>query len=218
MTGCPGIPLAAVDFYTELELNNHRAWWAANKGRYDTDVLEPMLALGAALADEFGAAKLFRPQRDVRFSSDKSPYKTHQGLVVHTGEAMGYYVQISGDGLMTAAGWYAPFPALVAAYRAAVDDEDAGAALERIAADLSAAGAALGGDLLKTRPKGFDADHPRIDLLRHKTVTAGFQYGLPDWLDSPALVDRVRADWRRFTPLMEWLTTWVDGGRAVRDG
>lgn len=73
MTGCPGIPLAAVDFYTELELNNHRAWWAANKGRYDTDVLEPMLALGAALADEFGAAKLFRPQRDVRFSSDKSP-------------------------------------------------------------------------------------------------------------------------------------------------
>lgn len=137
---------------------------------------------------------------------------------MHTGEAMGYYVQISGDGLMTAAGWYAPFPALVAAYRAAVDDEDAGAALERIAADLSAAGAALGGDLLKTRPKGFDADHPRIDLLRHKTVTAGFQYGLPDWLDSPALVDRVRADWRRFTPLMEWLTTWVDGGRAVRDG
>ncbi len=214
MTGCPGIPLAAVDFYAELELNNDRDWWLAHKGVYDSAVRGPMLALGEALAAEFGPGKLFRPNRDVRFSSDKSPYKTHQGLVVHTGEAMGYYVQISADGLMTAAGWYAPLPAQVAAYRAAVDDEDSGAALARIVADLAVEGITPSGERLRTRPRGFDADHPRIDLLRHKTLTAGHDHGLPDWLDTPALVDHVRADWRRFTPLTRWLARHVVAGRA----
>lgn len=210
MSDTLGIPLAAVDFYAELELNNDRAWWLAHKGVYDTAVRDPMLALGDALADEFGAPKLFRPNRDVRFSSDKSPYKTHQGLVVHTGEAMGYYVQISADGLMAAAGWYAPFPAQVAAYRAAVDDDDSGPALARILADLAADGVTPGGEVLKTRPKGFDADHPRVELLRHKTLTASVPYGLPDWLETPALLDHVRADWRRFTPLLDWLARHVD--------
>lgn len=148
MGGFGGVPLEAVDFYEELELNNSREWWVAHRVRYDTAVRAPMEALAAALEDEFGPVKLFRPNRDVRFSADKSPYKTHQGVVVATASGMGWYVAVSAEGLMTAAGWYA-----------------------------GTAGFVVDGDRLKTRPRGVAADHPLLELLRHRTLTAERQYG-----------------------------------------
>ena len=117
MNAFEGIPFEAMDFYEDLEVDNSRQWWAAHRDRYDTAVRAPMEALGGALEDEFGAVKVFRPNRDVRFAQDKSPYKTHQGVVVSTASRMGWYVQISAEGLMTAAGWYAASPGQVARYR-----------------------------------------------------------------------------------------------------
>lgn len=207
-----GIPFEAVDFYEELEVNNSRHWWAAHRGRYDTAVRAPMEALGGALEDEFGEVKVFRPNRDVRFAQDKSPYKTHQGVVVSTASRMGWYVQISAEGLMTAAGWYAASPGQVARYRAALDDEELGAELQRIVAELRGAGFVVDGERLKTRPRGAAPDHPFLDLLRHRTLTAAREYGAPDWLATPEVPGRVRGDWRAYRPLIEWLARHVGDG------
>lgn len=214
MTAFEGIPLEAVDFYEDLEANNTREWWAANRDRYDASVRAPMEALAASLEEEFGPAKVFRPSRDVRFSPDKSPYKTHQGLVVTTASRMGWYVQVSADGLMTAGGWYASTSDQVARYRAALDDEDAGAELQRTVDGLRSAGFAVEGDRLKTRPRGAPDDHPFLDLLRHRTLDAARRYGEPEWLPTPEVRDHVAEDWRAYRPLMDWLRRHVGGSRA----
>jgi uncharacterized protein (TIGR02453 family) len=201
----PGFPIDAVDFFTELEYNNEREWWLANQDRWRRAVREPMLALCDALTDEFGAPKVFRPYRDVRFSSDKTPYKTHQGAVVHTSPGVGLYVQLSSAGLLTGTGWWRPEPGQLDAYRAAVLDDDTGEQLESIVAALEQDGAQVRGDELKTAPRGVDPAHPRIRLLRYRTLLASAEHGVPDWLATPEVVDRVRADWRRYSAVNEWL-------------
>ncbi len=142
----------------------------------------------------------------MRFSADKTPYQDHQGAVVAVAEGLGYYVQLSADGLMVGGGWHEPRPELVARYRAAVDAEASGGSLARIVADLVASGYEVWGEERKAAPRGFRGDHPRIDLLRRKQLVGSVRYGTPDWLESPEVVDRVRSDWRAFGPLLEWET------------
>lgn len=204
-----GIPFAAVDFFTDLETNNNRDWFAANRGAYEAAVRAPMLELAGELEAEFGPLKVYRPNRDVRFSADKTPYKNHQGLLAQTGTGMGRYAQISARGLMTAGGWYHGAPDQVERYRAAVAAEESGVALERLLASLDDADFDLGGELLKTRPRGVGPDQPRLELLRHKSLTAAREYGVPDWLDTGELLDRVRLDWRELRPLLAWLAEHV---------
>ena len=212
MTAFEGIPFAALDFYEDLEHHNSREWWAANRDVYESQVRGPMEALAAGLEEEFGAPKAFRPNRDVRFSPDKSPYKTHQGVVVATASGMGWYVQVSGEGLRTAAGWYAGTPAQPARSRRAVDAPSPGEELRRIVDGLREAGYVVDGDRLKTQPRGVAPDHPRIELLRHRSLTVERRHGAPEWLPTPAALDQVRADWRAFEPLLEWLDEQVGEG------
>ena len=207
-----GIPFEAVDFYEDLEHHNARDWWSAHRDLYDTAVRAPMEGLAAALEEEFGAAKAFRPHRDLRFSPDRSPYKTHPGVVVTTASGMGWYVQVSADGLMTAGGWYAGTPGQLARYRGAVDGGASGEALRRVVDGLREDGYDVDGDRLKTRPRGVAPDHPRLDLLRHRSLTAERQHGAPEWLPTPGTLDRVRADWRAYRPLLEWLGEHVGEG------
>lgn len=207
-----GIPLAALDFYEDLEHHNSREWWAAHRDVYEREVRVPMEALAAGLEEEFGPAKAFRPYRDVRFSPDKSPYKTHQGVVVATASGMGWYVQVSAEGLMTAAGWYDGTPGQLARYRRAVDDARPGEVLRRIVAGLRETGYVIDGDRLKTQPRGMAPDHPRIELLRHRSLTVDRRHGAPEWLPTPEALNRVRADWRTFEPLLEWLDEHVGEG------
>ena len=204
-----GFPEWGVTFYQELEDSNTKEFWAQRKAQWESDVREPMLALADALEDEFGPARLFRPNRDIRFSHDKSPYKTHQGAFVGVATGVGYYVQVSADGLAVGGGFRAHSPAETSSYRAAVDAPASGARLERVAADLTAAGFDLEGETLKTRPKGFAADHPRLELLRRKEMMAIQRVGTPSWLTTPQAVDHVRAEWRRVRPLVEWMTEHV---------
>src|SRR4051812_30135425 len=93
----------ALLFYEGLEADNSRTYWTDQAERYERAVRTPMLALIAALEPEFGPMKFFRPQRDLRFSADKSPYKTHAGAVTRGEDgAAARYVQLSADGLMYA--------------------------------------------------------------------------------------------------------------------
>ncbi|UGT64372.1 DUF2461 domain-containing protein [Nocardia asteroides] len=211
MSGFSGFPLAGLDFYEDLEADNSKSFWTAHRDVYESAVREPMLALTALLEPEFGPAKLFRPYRDVRFSKDKTPYKTAQGAVVHTAPGVGWYVQVGAPGLFVGGGFYHGSPGQLAQLRSTVDDEVRGTELRTILAATAAAGFTIGGEKLKTKPKGFDADHPRIDLLRHKSITAGRQFGAPDWLETPRTADEIRTAWEDVRPLVEWLSAVVGG-------
>lgn len=216
MTGFHGIPLDALDFYDELRAENTRTWWLANKPRYDAAVRGPLEGLVDALADEFGPAHLYRPNRDVRFSADKSPYKDHQGALATTVPGMGFYVQVDSDGLLTGGGFYPTGPDQLPRLRAAIDAPRPGQELSRLVDDLAAAGFELGGDRVATRPRGVPADHPRLELMRFKNLIARHEHGAPGWLSTPQVVDRVRADWRTVRPLVEWLTEHVGATTAPR--
>jgi uncharacterized protein (TIGR02453 family) len=164
-----------------------------------------MTALTDALAPEFGAAKVFRPFRDVRFAKDKTPYKTNQGAFVAAGPACGWYVEIAARGVRTGGGFYDASSSDLARVRTSIDSEATGKQLEQILAKLRKAGFEIGGDRLKTTPRGYDADHPRIDLLRHKSLTVGRSYGFEPVIHTPDLVEAVRQDWRATRPLIEWV-------------
>lgn len=204
-----GIPFAALDFYEDLEYDNSRTFWRANKHVYDETVRAPMEALAAELADEFGAAKIFRPHRDLRFTKDKTPYKTHQGAIVHAAPGTGYYVAIDAAGLRVAGGAYSLSREQLARLRATVDDDVRGPELEAIVAGLANRGFTIGGRQLKTHPRDYPVDHPRIALLRHTSLTAGYEFGCPDWIETPAAADRVRECWQAVAPLVEWLAQVV---------
>ncbi|MCZ4078249.1 DUF2461 domain-containing protein [Rhodococcus sp. H36-A4] len=199
-----GIPFAALDFYEDLEADNSKTWWAAHKSVYDESVKAPMTALLTELETEFGEGKVFRPYRDVRFSKDKTPYKTHQGGFVARGQSLGFYVQIDPAGLFVAGGFYGSTTDGIARYREAVDNDVRGVELDKLVTTLTAAGFEIGGDQLKTKPRGYELDHPRIGLLRHKSLTASKHFGSPDWLETSAASLHVRDTWRELVPLIEW--------------
>ena len=200
-----GFPDDAVLFYEGLEADNSRAYWTDHAEVYDRAVRAPMLALIAAVEPEFGPMKFFRPQRDLRFSADKSPYKTHVAAVSQESDAGSYYVQVSATGLMVAGGYYRMTKDQLDRYRAAVADDRAGAALADVVAGLERDGFTMHGEELKRVPRGFDADHPRADLLRRKGLAAFREHGTPDWLGTPRCLDAVVDTWRRIAPLGAWL-------------
>ncbi len=204
-TGFAGFPVAALDFYDDLELDNTKSFWTAHKEVYDTAVKAPMTALAEALEPEFGKAKLFRPYRDVRFAKDKTPYKTHPRGFGQAAPGTGYYGQVGAPGLRVGVGFYDPGSPHLAAVRAAIADERSGRRLRRIVTGLEKAGWELGGETLKTAPRGYDADHPRIDLLRHKSLSLRRSYGFEPVIHTPELLDLVRADWRAGGRLVQWV-------------
>ena len=201
-----GFPDEGLVFYEGLEADNSKTYWTAHRADYDAHVRTPLQALVDELADEFGAAKVFRPYRDVRFSNDKTPYKTHQGAVVQGSDGAGaYYLQISADGLMVAGGAWRLESDQVARYRRAVADGVQGPRLQRECAALEKAGYTVSGDRLTRIPKGFEVDEERADLLRFKSLHAVRTWEPADWLHGPESLDRVRTAWRTYRPLNQWL-------------
>jgi uncharacterized protein (TIGR02453 family) len=210
VTSFQGFPEAAFDFYDDLEIDNTRSFWEAQKATYDVAVRAPMVALTEALAAEFGGAKVFRPYRDVRFAKDKTPYKNHQGAFVGVAPSTGWYVQISSPGVMVGAGFYEASSERLGRVRTAIADARRGGELERLLTAARRKGFEVGGDRLKTSPKGYDADHPRIDLLRHKSIVLRKSYGFDEVIHTPKLLTMVRRDWRAARPLLEWVTDVAD--------
>jgi uncharacterized protein (TIGR02453 family) len=214
-----GFPDEGLLFYEGLEADNSKTYWTRSKDAYDSCVRAPMQALVDALAAEFGAAKLFRPYRDVRFSNDKTPYKTHQGAVVNPeGRGAGaWYVQISAEGLRVAGGAWRLESDQVERFRRAVADDLQGPRLRTEVDRLASAGWEIGGDRLSRVPKGYDVDDARADLLRHRSLHAGRLFEYADWLHGPAALDRVRDAWRDLTALNAWLADNV-GATAKETG
>jgi uncharacterized protein (TIGR02453 family) len=195
----------ALAFYAGLEDDNSREYWTRCKAVYQEQVLRPMEELLEELAPEFGEPKIFRPYRDIRFSHDKTPYKTHIGATL----GGSCYVQLSADGLSTGAGRWHLEPAGLSRYRAGVAGPD-GAELAVIVTALEQAGVEVHGHgTLKSAPRGYKADHPRIALLRHKGLTTWRHWNPEPWLSTPAPAARVAEFFRRSADFRDWLTSHV---------
>jgi uncharacterized protein (TIGR02453 family) len=201
-----GWPEEALDFYDGLAADNSKTYWNAKKAVYTDKILTPMSELAEELAPEFGEPKIFRPYRDIRFSKDKTPYKTHIGVVIGGSG----YVQLSAEGLGVGAGMWEMSPEQLARYREAVASDLFGPEVERIAAGLEQDGITVHGHaVLKSAPRGYPADHPRIALLRYKGLTAWQEWPAGPWLESAQVKDRVISFFRTTMPLRSWLADHV---------
>jgi uncharacterized protein (TIGR02453 family) len=205
-----GWPVEAIEFYEGLEADNSKTYWQAHRAIYDERVRAPMEALLAELAPEFGDGRMFRPYRDVRFSVDKSPYKSHAGARV----GKNGYVQLGADGLAAGYGAWEMSPDQLERYRAAVDDDGSGADLVATVAAVRDAGhEIMSRETLKTAPRGFPKDHPRIEILRYKGLAAWHSWGVGAWLGTAKAKPRVEAFFRDSRPLGEWFDEHVGPAR-----
>ena len=201
-----GWSMAAIDFFDGLEEDNSREYWMANKAVYDEQVKAPMEELLAELAGEFGGSKIFRPNRDVRFSNDKSPYKTNIAATL----AEGGYVSLSGAGLGVGTGMYWMAPDQLERFRTAIDTDRTGRELEALVAERRKAGVEVTAhESLKTAPRGYPKDHPRIELLRLKGLITWREWPVGAWLSTKRSKTRVLDVLRGARPLLEWLDTNV---------
>lgn len=157
------------------------------------------------LEPAFGEGRIFRPYRDVRFSRDKSPYKTAIGATVGEG-----YVQVDARGLAVGSGKWEMAPDQLERYRESVADDGSGEELSRIVKAARAKGLDVHGhDVLKTAPKGCPKDHPRIELLRYKGLIAWQEWPAGAWLGTKRAKDRIVQFLERSMPLVGWLAANV---------
>jgi uncharacterized protein (TIGR02453 family) len=209
-----GFPAAAFEFYDGLEADNTKVFWQANRATFETCVKAPMEALCASLVDDLDAGDasfhLFRPYNDMRFSKDRPPYKTHQGAFRETDGGAGQYVHLGGDGMLAGAGYYSMAKDQLVRFRSAVDAEHTGAEVAGIVAALAADGYAIGAmDELKSAPRGYPRDHPRIELLRRKGLMASRSWPVARWMRSVEAATRVREALDGTAPLCAWLDAHV---------
>jgi uncharacterized protein (TIGR02453 family) len=170
-----GFGPAATQFFEDLEDQNTREFWLAHKAVFEREVREPMAALLDSLPEKYQPFKVFRMNRDIRFSPDKSPYKTMHGAA-HGMPGAVHYLHLDASGLMVACGSYLMQPDELERYRQAVAEDSSGDELSEILAALRRRRSLRlgpgGAEPLKTAPRGFPRDHPRGDLLRQKGVIA----------------------------------------------
>ncbi|MFG2336353.1 DUF2461 domain-containing protein [Streptomyces yangpuensis] len=207
-----GFPPSALRLYEDLAADNSKeAWRLRHRERYERDVRAPMDELAAELGTFFedwsgpGGVQVLGPVRDTRMSHDKSPYKTYQGAYLDLLPCLGLWVHLDRDGLYASGRWYPYAGAEVTRYRAAVEEEDGGTELAAITGRLAEQGFVLGGDRLKSRPRGVPADHPRLDLLRHRKIDAGRRHGPAAGLHTARAGEFVRETWLLVRPLLDWM-------------
>ncbi|MGB0499071.1 MAG: TIGR02453 family protein [Rubricella sp.] len=208
-----GFTPAAFAWFAGLERNNTKAWFDAHRPTFEDEVKAPLTRLLDDLAAELGGAvKVFRQNRDIRFSKDKSPYKTNTyGVVRGIRPGFGLYVSVSAQGVMAGAGEYEIGPARLEKLRQAILDDGAGPALERALADAERAGLPYAGDTLKTAPRGYPRDHPRIALLRLKQLL--LMKRLPrEKAEGQAPFDHALWLWSTARPVLDWLEEHVGPG------
>ncbi len=216
-----GWPPEAIDFFEGLEQDNSKSYWTAHRAVYDEAVLGPMTELTQELTGEFGPVRILRPYRDIRFSADKTPYRTDIAAGIGSG-----FVRFSADGLGAGNGMYLLAPDQLERYRRAVADDLAGGELGRVAEAIT--GRPLGQegdggiglmshDRLRTAPRGYSPDHPRIWLLRHKGLAAWQDWPAGPWLATAQPKDRVRDFLVATAPLTDWLNAHV-GPSSMPEG
>jgi uncharacterized protein (TIGR02453 family) len=202
----------AFDFYERLEDDNSRSFWLANKPVFDAEVKAPMAALIEEFPASLGTFHVFRPNRDVRFSANKEPYKTQHGAVSETAGGSILYVQFSAEGVMAASGAYMMSTEQLTRFRIAIANDESGLALQSTIRSLMKKGLTVSGggfEPLKTAPRGYAKDHPRIDLLRWKGCIAAETWTNRKVVGTAELATHIQKAWKRTQPLTDWLDTHI---------
>lgn len=226
-----GFPEAGLNFLVELAEHNSREWFEAHKDVYTSALQEPALALIEDVGERLqfispairydtrtnGSGSLMRINRDTRFSKDKSPYKDNLSLMFWEGDgkkteepAFGMRILDREGGLI--AGMFGFDKTMLEAYRQAVLDEKMGEELNQIIHSLMATGyEVLGGDVYKSVPRGYPAEHPRAEYLKYRGLYARSADIPTSTLASPALVDEVMQHFQKMAPLQQWLVRVKQG-------
>ncbi len=209
----PGFPAATFAWFEGLGADNSKRYFTEQRATFEETVRGALESMLDELSLELGGeAKVFRQHRDIRFSADKSPYKTRTYGVIagRPGSAASLYAQISASGLFAGTGYYVLATDQLRRFREAVADDRTGPELERAMAHAREAGLDVYGETLKTAPRGYPRDHPRIKLLRHRSAIAGRLLG-PGAVGierDPAL-SHARDTWAACAPLNRWLERHV---------
>jgi uncharacterized protein (TIGR02453 family) len=201
-----GFPREAFAFWRDLETHNNREWFQAHQEMYEQTCREPLKLLMNALPPRYGrTSKISRINRDMRFVRDRSPYKTYIAAGIG-----GHYIALSKEGLYVGAGLYKPQPAALARFRAAVADAHSGPALATLVRSLKGKGYDVDThDRVASAPRGYAADHPRIDLLRMKDIHAGKRFAPAPWLSTAKALDRITRAMDDTQPLIDWIRRHV---------
>lgn len=238
MSAFPGFTPEAITFLRGLKRNNNKLWFEAHRPVYERTVLEAFRQLAdeldvrfATLAPEFVAPRkraLFRIHRDVRFSKDKSPYKSHAALWVFHRDAgrgvgreahggAGFYFHLEPGASAVAAGyWMPPRPALDAIRERIVEDQRGFERIVRAPAFQKRFGGLTTdepGVRLTRVPRGFAPEHPAAEWLRFKSFTASREFTDAEAL-SPKLVPNILKDYSALLPLVRWLNAALGHTKA----
>jgi uncharacterized protein (TIGR02453 family) len=194
-------------FFLGLRANNNKAYFEAHRRQYEDEVKAPMLALLADLEAEFGPPhRVSRPNRDIRFSADKSPYK----LNIYADLERGGYVALDAEGLVAAGGRYVVEDVQLKRLREAIAADRSGTDLVAIVAELRKKGYDVEGQELKRVPPPFPQDHPRGDLLRHKRLIYWKRWPVEQWIATSQAREKVAKAWRDGAALNAWCEEHLD--------
>lgn len=217
-------PAETLRFLTDLRAHNDKAWFDANRAGYEAGWVEPAKAFVEVIGPELQklvpgvhaeprvGGSIFRINRDIRFSSDKRPYKDHLDFWFWEGDrkaaVSGLFLRVWPDGVVVGAGSHGFDKHQLATYRDAVADPATGAELASIVGELEAAGQEIGGETYKRVPRGYAADGIADRLLRHSALYV--HEDLPaKAATSTRLVDKVLGHWRDFIGVHGWLVANV---------
>lgn len=209
-----GLPPELFEFLAGLEADNSKEYWQANRDIYTEFVKTPVEALKEELASEFGPIKGFRPNRDVRFSKDKSPYKTWVGFTTteRAVGGVGSFWQATASGMKFATGAMMLESDQLTRYRDALVDERVGAEFDRLRKDLAEKKLQVGpGDIpqYKRTPAGYPKDHPRSAELHWKGAIVIKSFDRAKWMHTREVVNRIREVWAGAEPLLSWFESHV---------
>jgi uncharacterized protein (TIGR02453 family) len=215
-----------IQFLSDLKDNNSKEWFDENRERYDKYITEPsrkfVVSMGERLkeispdihAEPKVNKSLFRMNRDIRFSPDKSPYKTNLGIVFWEGprkrmECPGFYFHLESDSLMLAGGMHILPKDLLDPYRKIVSEEGPAGELNKILERARRNGIEVGGIQYKRIPRGFTVDHPNSYLLKHNGVYGMETTSIPDELFSEKLIDYSLERFTKIDPMNRWFLKYL---------
>ena len=212
MTKFEGFGPEVGTWFLGLEKDNSRDYFASGREFFEKSIRGQIEALLTELSERFGGdVKMFRQNRDVRFSADKSPYKTNTyGVVYGSGiAAQGLYASISARGLVAGSGYHMMARDQLERYRDGVADPTYGPKLKTLAAKAEKAGLDLWGESLATAPRGYPKEHERIELLRRKSLSLGATLELGRGISHTDGLRFVSKTWRSAAPVTGWLDEHV---------
>ena len=232
MSSFSGFPDGAVRFLSDLAMNNKKAWFEAHRNDYDRFIVDPAKAFTEAMGERLTAyapgivaeprvnGSIFRIYRDVRFSKDKRPYKTHLGIFMWEGggrkmECPGFYFHLEPPNLLLGGGIHIFSKTLLHEYRRSVVHPKHGSDLSEAVVSVSKC-LKIGGRHYKRTPRGYDSDHLLSDFLLFNGLTVWTEAPIPAALHGAEIIDHCFDVFRKMLPIHTWLRGMAGRARGAR--